>query len=152
MHTDSRESVARKADDGAEIATQAAELQKELDKALIDALKELARQSERLVEIYTSMLPVDNDLEEIMTRGFARMEADEAEIGKGIDQILALKKRIREHEREIDETTDDKRRAALESLRLSDLLEKNLLILEITLRAREALKLIARLMRRLTTI
>jgi hypothetical protein len=148
-----RETPVRKDDDAATIAAEAAALQDELDKAMLDALLELERQSSRLRDLYDDQSPfLDDDLIDSIRRGFARMESDQEDIGEAIGDIIALKDRIKRRKREIDEATDETRRALLESLFISDLLEKNLLILKTLIKAREALALIERLWRRLTTI
>jgi hypothetical protein len=148
-----RETPVRKDDDAATIAAEAAALQNELDKAMLDALLELERQSSRLRDLYDDQSPfLDDDLIDSIRRGFARMESDQEDIGEAIGDIIALKDRIKRRKREIDEATDETRRALLESLLISDLLEKNLLILKTLIKAREALALIERLRRRLTTI
>jgi uncharacterized membrane protein YccC len=148
-----RETPVRKDDDAAAIAAEAAALQDELDKAMLDALLELERQSSRLRDLYDDQSPfLDDDLIDSIRRGFARMESDQEDIGEAIGDIIALKDRIKRRKREIDEATDETRRALLESLFISDLLEKNLLILKTLIKAREALALIERLWRRLTTI
>jgi hypothetical protein len=148
-----RKSPVRKADDGAAIAAAAAELQDELDRALLDALMECERQSTRLRDLYEDLLPsLDDDLIESLRRGFARIEDDQSAIGEAMGDITALKDRIKRRKREIDEATDETERALLESLLISDLLEKNLLILKALLLARESLARIERSRQRLTTI
>ena len=148
-----RKPPVRKADDGAAIATAAAELQDELDKALLDALMECERQSTRLRDLFEDLLPsLDDDLIEHVRRGFGRIRDDQSAIGEAIEDIIALKDRVKRRKREIDATTDETERALLESLLISDLLEKNLLILKVLLLACETLARIERLRQRLNTI
>ena len=136
----------------ATVAEQAADLQKELDQTLLETLIEMDRLSREVWEILRMMPLLDEDDRRAAFDALGEAEVLSYIIGDMMERIFSLKERIRTRERQIEGTTNRETRALLESLRLSDILDKNLLILEAILKLRDGLRKLERAKERMTTV
>lgn len=131
------------------VEDQALELQGEMDRTLLQLLIEIDRRSRRVSDDFLALMHVfDEDTVQAIYRELSLADATAIIIEGNIERILSLKVRIQTRETEIRNAPDDTTRKLLEALRLSDILDKNLLILETILALREEITEIDRIERK----
>lgn len=132
------------------VTDQAIALQGEMDLTMLELLIEVDRKTNRVAEDFLALLHVFyEDTVQAILEELSGADATAIIIQGQVERILSLKGRIEARKNEIRNAPDDLTRALLEGQQLSDILDKNLLILQTILALREALAELDRIARKM---
>lgn len=132
------------------VTDQAIALQGEMDLTMLELLIEVDSKTNRVAEDFLALMHVFyEDTVQAILEELSGADATAIIIQGQVERILSLKGRLEARKNEIRNAPDDLTRALLEGQQLSDILDKNLLILQTILALREALAELDRIARKM---